>query len=62
MQALLEGWGCIVIMAQNAADAVEQLRRGAQAPDIILADYHLDDGTGVEAVAALRAAANRRRP
>ena len=31
-------------------------------PDIILADYHLDDGTGVEAVAALRVAARSQAP
>ena len=31
--------------------------RDRRRADIILADYHLDDGTGVEAVAAVRAAA-----
>ena len=56
MQALLEGWGCIAMTAQNAAEAVEQLRRSGEVPEIILADFHLDGGTGLEAVAALHAA------
>ena len=36
-------------------EAVGQLSDSAVTPDIILADYHLDDGTGIEAVAAVRA-------
>jgi len=56
MQALLSGWGCSVITAHGSDDALEQLRKAIQPPDIILADYHLDDGTGTGAIAALRAA------
>jgi CheY-like chemotaxis protein/anti-sigma regulatory factor (Ser/Thr protein kinase) len=56
MQALLGGWGCSVITARGSDDALEQLRKAIQPPDIILADYHLDDGTGTGAIAALRAA------
>jgi len=62
MQALLEGWGCAVTTAQGATEAIEKLRAGAHYPDIILADYHLDDGTGLEAVAALRASARSQIP
>ena len=51
---LLEGWGCTVLPAQSGADAVERLRETDDKPDIILADYHLDGGTGLEAVATLR--------
>ena len=61
MQALLEGWGCTADPAQNAAEAIERLRETGGKPDIILADYHLDGGTGLEAVAALRAAAEAAR-
>src|SRR5262245_58703977 len=57
MQVLLEGWGCQAVTARNAAQAVARLASSGVRPDIILADYHLDDGTGVEAVAAVRAAA-----
>jgi CheY-like chemotaxis protein len=57
MQTLLSEWGCTVVTARNLAEAVDQLRAGAPQPDIILADYHLDEGTGIEAVAAVRAVA-----
>jgi Na+/proline symporter/signal transduction histidine kinase len=62
MQVLLEGWGCRVIAAKNAAEAIAGLGETAARPDIILADYHLDDGTGVEAVAAIRLAAGSQAP
>ncbi len=44
----------------NGAEALERLREPGGVPDIILADYHLDDGTGLDAVASLRAARARR--
>lgn len=56
MEALLAGWGCRVLLAQNLAQAVEVARTGGETPHIIVADYHLDEGTGVEAVAAVQAA------
>ena len=62
MQVLLEGWGCIAITAKNAADAIAQLSERGARPDIILADYHLDDGTGVDAVTMVRAAAGSQPP
>jgi Na+/proline symporter/signal transduction histidine kinase len=62
MQTLLTGWGCSVAIARGAEQALEYLRQGAQPPDIILADYHLDDGTGTGAVAAVRAASRTQIP
>jgi CheY-like chemotaxis protein len=56
MQVLLEGWGCRAVTARNAKEAIARLAEGSARPDIVLADYHLDGGTGVEAVAAVRAA------
>jgi len=56
MRALLQGWGCAVLTARGGEDAIEQLRETARNPDIILVDYHLDEGTGLQAVTALRAA------
>jgi CheY-like chemotaxis protein/anti-sigma regulatory factor (Ser/Thr protein kinase) len=56
MQVLLEGWGCRAITARTAAEAIARLAQSAARPDILLADYHLDGGTGLEAVAAVRAA------
>jgi Na+/proline symporter/signal transduction histidine kinase/ActR/RegA family two-component response regulator len=55
MQVLLEGWGCLVVTAQSAGEAGRQLDQRPLVPDIILADFHLDDGTGLEAISALRA-------
>jgi Na+/proline symporter/signal transduction histidine kinase/CheY-like chemotaxis protein len=56
MRALLAGWGCRVSTAVSAAAALERLGASSEVPDIILADYHLDGGTGFEAVRAVRAA------
>ncbi|MDH3196543.1 MAG: PAS-domain containing protein, partial [Hyphomicrobiales bacterium] len=54
MQALLSGWGAQVLSARNAREAVKQLRRLAIVPDIMLVDYHLDEGIGPTAVAEIR--------
>jgi signal transduction histidine kinase/CheY-like chemotaxis protein len=62
MQTLLDGWGCRVVTAQSAAEAARRLDESGTGADIILADYHLDDGTGLEAVAALRATARSQAP
>jgi Na+/proline symporter/signal transduction histidine kinase/CheY-like chemotaxis protein len=56
MHTLLAGWGCSVIRARSGAEAVARLNAGGARAEIILVDYHLDQGTGLEAVAALRAA------
>lgn len=50
MEALLRGWGCTVRTAPSAAEALAQLLPGRIRPDIILADYHLDSGTGIDAI------------
>ncbi len=49
----LQGWGCSVATALSASDALD--RAQAMRPDVIIADYHLDDGTGIEAVSRVRA-------
>lgn len=54
MQHLLSGWRCTVITAANDADAGRQLLEAGKEPDILLADYHLDEGTGIEAILRLR--------
>ena len=50
MRLLLEGWGCSV----ETLTGSQSLDRGPR-PDIVLADYHLDGETGLEAIAAIRA-------
>jgi Na+/proline symporter/signal transduction histidine kinase/ActR/RegA family two-component response regulator len=52
---LLEGWGCRAVAAESGAEAAARLRQSGARVDIILADYHLDGGTGLEALAGLRA-------
>jgi Na+/proline symporter/signal transduction histidine kinase/ActR/RegA family two-component response regulator len=52
MRALLGGWGCMVDTAASLSDCLSVTTR----PDIIIADYHLGDGTGLDAIAALRQA------
>jgi len=54
MKALLSGWGCRVIAAGNQRDAIAQLAQLRRAPDAVFADYHLDEGDGVDAIVALR--------
>ncbi|MDO7843911.1 hybrid sensor histidine kinase/response regulator [Sphingomonas immobilis] len=57
MSALLQGWGCTVHNARDEAQSIAATRGGTRAPDIVIADYHLDDGqTGVDAIRAVRTA------
>lgn len=52
MRSLLEQWGCVV---ETAADLGQCLSRWAhtEPPEIILADYHLDNETGLDVLQAL---------
>ena len=53
MSALLGQWGCEVVTATDEATALVALQ--GQAPELILADYHLDHGVvGCEVVQHLR--------
>jgi CheY-like chemotaxis protein len=53
MDTLLSGWDCFVLRATCGQDAVEQMRTTTRPPDIILADYHLDSETGIDAIRAI---------
>ncbi|MBF6031053.1 hybrid sensor histidine kinase/response regulator [Pseudomonas sp. P115] len=53
MSALLEQWGCEVLTATDEAGAMDALQ--GRAPELILADYHLDHGVvGCEVIKHLR--------
>jgi CheY-like chemotaxis protein len=54
MDALLSGWGCMPILAKTAREAIKLARDAARLPDLMLVDYHLDEGDGLAAVAAVR--------
>ncbi len=54
MAALLAGWQCETILAADLAEAVAGVRAAGRPPDGLVVDYHLDNGTGIEAVTELR--------
>jgi signal transduction histidine kinase len=52
---LLRSWGCRVITVMSYRDALEKL--DGNRPDLIISDFHLQDGqTGIEVIAGLRGA------
>ncbi len=52
----LESWGASVLGAESTAEALTMVEDLGMAPDIILADYQLnEEDTGIEAILALRA-------
>jgi signal transduction histidine kinase len=55
LRILLEGWGCRVATAADWEAAEAQSQTGF-VPDVMIADYHLDLGDGLAAIAAARAA------
>jgi CheY-like chemotaxis protein len=56
MNHLLMGWGCVVTVGADLAQAMAALETREITPDVIIADYHLDDSDGISAIAALREA------
>ncbi|MBO6929740.1 MAG: hybrid sensor histidine kinase/response regulator [Roseibium sp.] len=54
MRHLLSNWNCHVFTAPDEVEAASELNRAGLTPDVILADYHLDHGTGIEAIVKLR--------
>jgi signal transduction histidine kinase/CheY-like chemotaxis protein len=59
MQGLLERWGCLVLAAGSAAEALALLTQHERAPELIICDYHLSAGeNGIEAIRRIRAASD----
>ncbi len=55
MRYMLEGWGCTVMLAESARDALKIIALSDEIPDVIFSDYRLPDGlNGIDAVAAVR--------
>ncbi len=54
MEALLSNWGCHVLGAPDFDTALAIIRKSGVQPDVLLVDYHLDSGNGVEAIVRLR--------
>ena len=54
MRHMLEGWGCDVLLAESARDALKAMALDDSVPDVIISDYRLaNDLNGVDAVAAV---------
>lgn len=55
MRSLLDTWHCQVIAVPDEKSAIETLDRTGGRPDILLADYHLDNGrVGTDLISAVR--------
>lgn len=54
MEAMLTGWGCDVLTAATLEDAIDLIDRQGRIPNGIIADYHLDSGTGIDVIEACR--------
>jgi CheY-like chemotaxis protein len=54
MRSLLENWQCKVLQAADSAQALEVMAAEGAIPDVILADYHLEDETGVDCIDRIR--------
>ena len=53
MRVLLKRWGCRVATAHGLEEAEAALDEFG-APDVVIADYHLDSGDGLAAIQAVR--------
>ncbi len=62
MVTLLSGWGCQVLTAKDPENARAKMKNAKTLPDVILADYHLDDSDGLALIELLRKDARRSIP
>jgi CheY-like chemotaxis protein len=53
MSVLLSGWGCEVSQAASEGDLDAVLGK-VGIPDLVVADYHLAEGTGIDLILHLR--------
>lgn len=56
MALLVSGWGCTVGQAVSMADIDRLVASSDPPPEVIVADYHLGEGNGVEAIRRIRQA------
>ncbi|MEZ5810183.1 MAG: PAS domain-containing hybrid sensor histidine kinase/response regulator [Rhizobiaceae bacterium] len=54
MRELLRGWGCTVACASGSSEVTDMLDDRRYRPDVVLADYHLDNENGLEVIELLR--------
>jgi signal transduction histidine kinase len=53
LQTLLSGWGCEVVLAASAEEALRVATQDGRAPDLLLLDHRLPDGSGPDVVPEL---------
>ena len=53
IQTLLSGWGCQVTLASSREEALRLAEQNSMAPDLLLLDYRLPDGSGPDMVPEL---------
>jgi CheY-like chemotaxis protein/anti-sigma regulatory factor (Ser/Thr protein kinase) len=56
MALLISGWGCTVGQAGSLTDIDTLIASDEPPPEVVVADYHLGDGNGVEAIRRIRLA------
>ena len=54
METLLGGWGCHLSTATDLETAIAAIAGMEISPDVLLVDYHLDQGNGLAAIDTLR--------
>ncbi len=54
MGMLLQNWRCRVLKAVGLAQALQLIAEEAAMPDMILADYHLEEETGIDCIDTIR--------
>src|SRR5260370_17579395 len=55
MGGLLRSWGCHVVAARTAAEALRDLAGAERPPNLVISDFHLSDQrTGIDAIEQLR--------
>ncbi len=54
MATLIGGWGAHVITAPDGKTALKAIRSSGHSPDVLIADFHLDRGDGLDTLRQLR--------
>ena len=55
MSGLIRSWGCEVVAGENESAVLDSLAEHTKRPDMIISDYHLQDGkNGIDAISRLR--------
>jgi CheY-like chemotaxis protein len=62
MAVLCEGWGCRFAGGKDRAQVLAELTMRELVPDVLIADYHLDESDGISVIVDLRGSFGRALP